>query len=308
MLFILLHSAAVAQDTIHLAENIKIVCKITRITETEVEYKKTNNTEGPIYSLKKYHIKKIVFANGTTESMAEFTDPLKVKYVRLTNAVKLDLFAPLFNKVTVGFEHYHNSGWNSELYLSLIKRPLLNYNSSDPYYDNDAIQGIGLKYGLKFILGGDRRVRGTNYAHPLKGMFIRADIGYNQYSILNGYYVETIDYNYLYHYGSINVSAFSLGISTGVQFTIGNSFLLQGNIGMGYYGGFSNFKESYTSEFNEYNHVRYRNGNINYGVLLNFVPLGIRSMYLSGNITLGYVIGDKAEKYKIRREKPVFED
>jgi hypothetical protein len=308
VLFALTTNSTNAQDTIHFAENMKIICKVTRITETEVEYRKLTNVDGPVYSLKKYHIKKLVFANGTEESMLEYNDPSKNKYVRLKNAVKVDLFAPLFDKFTIGFERFHTSGCNSEMYISLIKRPLFNNKSSNYYNDKDDYQGIGIKYGLKFIIGGEGKIRGTYYAHPLKGFFIRADIAINQYAIRNGYYIESFENNYLYHYGSINVSAFSLGVSTGFQFTLGRSFLFQTNLGTGYYGGYSNFKETYTSTFNEYNHVRYRKGDVDYGVLTNFVPIGIRSMYISGNVTFGYVIGDKTEKYKIMRKKLEFDE
>lgn len=65
---ILANSMAFAQDDIYQkGHGFPIEAKIIEINESEIKYKKFNNQEGPIYTISKKNVTKIIFENGTKE-------------------------------------------------------------------------------------------------------------------------------------------------------------------------------------------------------------------------------------------------
>ncbi|MCF1192495.1 hypothetical protein LRR18_12945 [Mangrovimonas sp. AS39] len=56
-----------AQDLIHTKDGSKIEVKILVINQEEIQYKKYNNLDGPLYILPKTEATQIDFANGTVE-------------------------------------------------------------------------------------------------------------------------------------------------------------------------------------------------------------------------------------------------
>lgn len=58
-----------AQDTIYLKPNSPaIIAKILEVNTTNLKYKSYSNLEGPVYTIEKTKIDKVVYENGTTES------------------------------------------------------------------------------------------------------------------------------------------------------------------------------------------------------------------------------------------------
>ena len=92
----LIFSSSYSQDKIY-RNNGKIVeAKILEIGSDEIRYKEFNNLDGPIYILETDKIKKIVFANGTSQ---QFHDNLKdpERYAgQLKQAIKLNFLSPLY--------------------------------------------------------------------------------------------------------------------------------------------------------------------------------------------------------------------
>ncbi len=73
-LFLLLFAGvglASAQDVIVLRDGTLIQSRVLKITETEVEYKKFSNLDGPLYTLSKASILAVNFENGEKESFAD---------------------------------------------------------------------------------------------------------------------------------------------------------------------------------------------------------------------------------------------
>lgn len=58
---------AKAQDVIVKKDNSTILSKVTRISETEIEYKKWSNLDGPTYIIKKADVVRINYENGDTD-------------------------------------------------------------------------------------------------------------------------------------------------------------------------------------------------------------------------------------------------
>ncbi len=65
--FISLHS----QDSIYLVNNTIVAAKITYINTDDIEYKKSNNFEGPTYREKKSNILRVRYSNGDVEFYEE---------------------------------------------------------------------------------------------------------------------------------------------------------------------------------------------------------------------------------------------
>jgi hypothetical protein len=301
-----------AQDTLKLDDFTVYVCKVIRITETEVEFKKKENPDGPVYSIKRSRITNIVYENGFTEQFSTIIIKKRPDLLDLKNCVKVDFFAPVFNKITVGYERSHHYGFNSEFYLSFISNQI----SKNLYRNSDnlgcVVQGVGIKYGAKYLLGNYSAIKGSHLVHPLRGGFFRVDLSFAQYSMLNTYMYEDnyTGWGNLYRIGSLNVSQLAFGFSLGQQAMLGNSFMLQTNLGVGYCGAIISFKEKYqTGDLDYYNRgIRYNPGYFTMRDYGGVLELGTLPVYISGNITLGYVLGKKEERRKIPRPQAIFND
>lgn len=82
ILFSLCFFFAKAQDTLFLKTNEKIAVFVKEVSQTEVQYKKAELIDGPMYITNKNDIAKIVYKNGYTEVLksAEAEKPLVVQY------------------------------------------------------------------------------------------------------------------------------------------------------------------------------------------------------------------------------------
>lgn len=60
-------SSGHAQDTIITNANDRISSKILEVTTSEIKYKKMDNLEGPLFSIFKSDVAKIIYANGTSD-------------------------------------------------------------------------------------------------------------------------------------------------------------------------------------------------------------------------------------------------
>ena len=58
-------SKPVSMDTLITKKNEKLTGKITKVTETDFEYKKSAESDAPLYSVSRDKIKEIRWANGT---------------------------------------------------------------------------------------------------------------------------------------------------------------------------------------------------------------------------------------------------
>jgi hypothetical protein len=95
---------------------------------------------GPIYILETDKIKKIVFANGTSQ---QFHDNLKdpERYAgQLKQAIKLNFLSPLYGYTEIAFEKSTGVGRGYEFSLGIIglgKSETLEYNYSSPQLETD---------------------------------------------------------------------------------------------------------------------------------------------------------------------------
>ncbi len=79
---------AQAQDIIITKDSKKIDAKITKVTKDEIEYKKTNNLDGPIFVIPINDINSIIYANGEIqlfETKNDITIPKAEKNINIIN-------------------------------------------------------------------------------------------------------------------------------------------------------------------------------------------------------------------------------
>jgi hypothetical protein len=68
-LFWLVAFCSFSQDTLFFKNSVKSVVIVKEISPTEVQYKKIDMPDGPVYIVERNDIEKIVFRNGTTEAL-----------------------------------------------------------------------------------------------------------------------------------------------------------------------------------------------------------------------------------------------
>ncbi|MFY7965777.1 MAG: hypothetical protein ACOVO1_12835, partial [Chitinophagaceae bacterium] len=66
-IFTLITFLTFAQDRLVKKDKTEVKIKVIEITDTDVKYKKTDNINGPLYSIKKIEVSVIIYANGQVE-------------------------------------------------------------------------------------------------------------------------------------------------------------------------------------------------------------------------------------------------
>jgi hypothetical protein len=279
-----------AMDTLITIKNEKIPCKVTKISDYEIEYKKVNDPEATVFTTAREKVKEIRWSNGKKELLMpdEMDVNLERQILDKRSAIKFHFFSPIASQLTFSYEHCLKVGTNIEFSAGLINNSIL-YNSSSP----NLIQGLLFSGGVKFLLGEDFYVAGLKYAHPLKGRFIKPEIDFSSF-VIRG---ETMNTGSTYNNGYYTpgpiyvtdqrITSAALIINYGRQFVLGNILTFGYSVGLGY---------AFTSS--KYTNASYPNGSypgmstfyLNNGDLYSHyifstnVPIAIK-----GEITVGYI-------------------
>jgi hypothetical protein len=273
-------------DTMITKKNEKILGKITKVTETDLEYKKAQEADAPIYVISKDKLREIRWANGTREMVVadEMDANVEKEILNQRSAIKLHIFSPAASQLTVSYERCLKVGTNIEISLGLINNSLINNNSPN------LIQGGLFSGGVKFLLGQDYYVKGLKYAHPLKGRYLKPEIDFSSFIIrgirANYYNPNVYTYN-SYIETNQQVNSFALMINYGRQFILGNILTFGYSVGLGYAAS----DAKYSNPYFQNNYGSYSNNPMN-------VPSDLYSHYLlstnipiaiKGTITMGYI-------------------
>jgi hypothetical protein len=264
VLLLLFSCTIFSQDKIYRKNGKVVEAKIVEVSSSEVKYREYANPDGPIYVLEADRIKKIVFADGKTETFTiNIKDPEKYAGQR-SQAVKLDFMGPLIGYSQFSYEKTKAPGKSYELSLGIIG---LGKSWRLEYWDTQFrdvkreqfgfFAGGGYKFGKlpDFILFGK-----TSYSHLMQGSYAKPMVYVGHYKENriawkggNQYVVEKQDVTF----GAIQ-------IEIGRQWIFNDKFLLDIYSGLGY--GFDNKKESnaYYTDDNEsltaYNYANLRIG------------------------------------------------
>ena len=111
--------------------------------------------------------------------------------------------------------------------------------------NGESSSGIYLKFGYKFIKSPDYYLKGTRYAHILKGAYIRPEVSFATYSA-----EPTVDY---YYNGNAvagtkeTVTMYAIMLNTGKQWVVNDRFIFDWFVGAGY--GFGDGKNTNSFRF-----------------------------------------------------------
>ena len=76
VLFLAGLTSAFGQDKLVLRDSTRIACKVVEVTEEKVKYRKWNNLDGPMYTVRNSEVSYILYENG-------IMDPFSVRYPRV---------------------------------------------------------------------------------------------------------------------------------------------------------------------------------------------------------------------------------
>lgn len=174
LLLTLLINNLSAQDVLHKKNGQSLEVKIEEIASDEVKYRLFNNLEGPLYSLDKIDVQKIVFENGHTEYYTDnFSNSDLYTHQKRQN-IKIGFLSPLVGHTSLTYERNLKPGRGFEIKGSIIG---LGINNSER-----KPRGAFFSAGYKFYRTPDYYLKGMRYAHILKGAYIKPEFILGNYS------------------------------------------------------------------------------------------------------------------------------
>ena len=235
-----------AQDIITKKSGEQLKVKVIEIGTTEVKFKYFESLDGPTIVMLRSEIKtiKLEGKNGKSTTINEDKpDPLDASnatIINKTGALQFNFFSPLFQTLGFCYEQEIQPGLNGEVGLGIVG-PGVGPSDYNP-------QGMYLRLGVKFLLGSVSDLddgRAQKYAHPLKGRYVKIDLGMWDINTSQAYPDQTINnsnnnYSSGTYYPAYTVTANHVGIALmliyGRQFILGNAFTFGYFIGAGYVG------------------------------------------------------------------------
>ena len=173
--FILLHSHAFSQDIIVRTNNDSIRAKVVEITIDKIKFRYKSMKAGPLEEIHKNNVKQIIYENGSKLTIVynRYEVPSEMIIHERSHAIKADIFSPLLNHFTLGYEVKLKLGKNLEFKAALIATNInKNLNHAEGYF---------IKGGIKFISLSNSYSRGLKYINPLKGNYFKPELVFSQY-------------------------------------------------------------------------------------------------------------------------------
>jgi len=295
--------AQALRDTIVTKSNDSIVCKITKISDYDVEYVKNGDPDAIGYVISKEKIRMLMLRDGTHEIITrdEMEMNAETEILDRRQVIKFHFFSPFNDHLAVTYERSLKMGTNIEASIGFINNSMFNFSVFESY---DALtQGAFIKFGPKFNLGNSYYMKGMKYSHPLKGKYFKPEIIFTSfavrdvnvsYSTYDPYYYYTITNSFV---TDVTAQGLALTLNFGNQYILGNMMTFGFNVGVGY----SFVRSQFTNQ--ELNNYIANSGNNSYGYdyyysspynYTNKMYSHMRSGEKSGiafqaNVTLGYI-------------------
>lgn len=196
---------AKTQDTIfHMSGKIE-VGKVIEISPDYVKYKKLSNIEGPVFSVHKTSVNKIVYENGAIDIINEkqkVETNVKVEYEKIDknaassknvvyskieinpnvtdneiyNYLKIDPLLVLCGEVPVSYERRigNKTSFEISLGITLVDYFSIIYND---YYNDNAINRVGYTYSIGV------RLYPSNYTIGMEEIYLNPEIKIKKYVV-----------------------------------------------------------------------------------------------------------------------------
>lgn len=232
-----------------------------------VKYKLFNETDGPLYSLDKQRILKIVYRNGREETFSPALMDPELYVGQKNKGIKINFLAPLLGYSQFTYEQSIKPGQDWEATLGIIglgKNPELEYYGST----NEKVDARGVFFGAgyKFIRMPNFVRRGERMWHVLHGSYIKPHIVLGTYTRnVIAYGASPADVQ------RKDIQFGALLINIGRQWVLGDIMLLDIYFGLGY--SFDNTKDDdYLDD--GYKYAFLGGGDSNFGVTAG-IKIGI---------------------------------
>lgn len=252
LLLILGMSFTKAQDKIYKRDGKILEVKVTEVGLAEVKYRILKDSIGPVYTLEKSRIIKIIYENGREETFKyDLKDP-ELYADQAKSAIKLNFIAPLLGFTQINFEHNIRPGKSYELSLGIIG---LGKKTENKLYQDRNPSGVYVGTGFKFSKLPDFITRTESYSHILQGQYAKTEL-------IFGIYDQNIQNTNgdLYRKSTV-FGAFMLNL--GKQWVLGEKLLIDTYFGLGY--AFDNLKSDEDYVFNS-NHFALSAGDSGIGI------------------------------------------
>lgn len=193
-LFLLISMSFIAgaQDVIYKTNGSKEEAKILLVGDKEIQYKKFNNPEGPVYSMNKSEIMMITYENGEYEMVKSQTSVAKSNKQELAtnfakNLLTYHLFDVVYGDFTFSYERILSSGTiGISIPVGLGYAYYSDYfNNSNQWVKNMIYSGIGVNFyptgqgKWRYFLGPNVRVgygkQNYGYYYDEYGNYVEED-------------------------------------------------------------------------------------------------------------------------------------
>lgn len=257
---LLLTASLKAQDKIYRKNGQILKVKIIEVGTSDIRYKILDDPDGPIYVLEKDRIRKIVYANETTEKLTvNLKDPEQYAE-QLRRNIKIDFLGPLLGYSQITYEKSTGVGKSYELTLGIIgagKNQVINYYDYQFRTERRNQFGISAAAGYKFSKLPDFLFGRTRFTHLMQGGYARPVVYLGNYSE-NRIIYKANNQSVLERQ---NISFGALQVELGKQWVFGDKFLIDLFWGLGW--GFDNKKGNgylYDDNLAAYNYINARLG------------------------------------------------
>lgn len=225
-----------AQDKIYKKGGEVVDATISEVGTDEIKYKIYKNPEGPVYTIEKARILKVVYQNGRTEVYQSTNmNDAELYADQAKNAIKINFLSPLLGFTQLNFEHNLRPGRSYELTLGIIglgkKQELGYFSSSSTATTYREQSGVFFGGGFKLSRMPDLVSGKERYNHIMQGAYIKPELLFGFYSQnLNSYNPSTFKNNIVRK----NVSFGALMLNLGKQWVLGDIMVLDVYGGLGY--------------------------------------------------------------------------
>ena len=213
-----------AQDLIYRINPVQTIeGTVTEIGETYVRYTRTDTRDNVTFSIPVQYIQRIVFSDG--KEMV-YNDAVDVSNDR-RNAIKLSFISPTYNATTLFYERGLKPGQAMEFGIGAIGLGLAEVH--------EEASGIILKAGYKFTARPERYQSKFQYAHLLKGSYIKPEITFVHYSAVWEFYsLDGGGSSHFFNGPKRTNTLLNFGVVGGKQWVFRNSLLLDlfGGVGL----------------------------------------------------------------------------
>lgn len=176
---------AQAQDKIYKKGGEVIEAKIIEIGVDEIKYRLFNVADGPVYTIEKDRIIKVIYDNGRVETYQSNFKDEELYADQKKMALKINFLSPLLGFTALSLEKSMKPGRSYEYTLGIIglgKRQQADIfsSSSNVVYREQA--GAYVSAGYKFIKLPDFTSRGSKFSHVMQGTYIKPEAMFGVFS------------------------------------------------------------------------------------------------------------------------------